>query len=102
HTLTPALHTPSLHDALPICSSWRQRRSVALGMLIGIVQDVASRAVPQVMDYLSGNRDRARIRPYDDHGERRGPPRQQEPLQAARDRKSTRVNSSHSQISYAG
>jgi ElaB/YqjD/DUF883 family membrane-anchored ribosome-binding protein len=37
-------------------SSWDQLRNVAIGALIGIVQDVAARAVPQVMSYLSGNR----------------------------------------------
>jgi hypothetical protein len=34
-------------------SSRHQIKSVAIGALIGIVQDVVSRAVPQVMDYLT-------------------------------------------------
>ena len=35
-------------------SSWHQLRSMAIGALIGIAQDVASRAVPHVMNYLNG------------------------------------------------
>jgi Protein of unknown function (DUF3618) len=40
-------------------SSWHQLRNAALGSLIGIVQDVASRAGPHVMDYLSGKQSSA-------------------------------------------
>jgi hypothetical protein len=36
-------------------SSWQQLKSIAIGALIGIVQDVAARAVPQVISYLKGN-----------------------------------------------
>jgi hypothetical protein len=39
-------------------SSWDQLRSVAIGALIAVVQGVASRAVPEVMGYLAGNRDK--------------------------------------------
>jgi len=42
-------------------SSWHQLRSMAIGALIGIAQDVASRAVPSVMNYLAGNRASAPI-----------------------------------------
>ncbi len=37
-------------------SSWQQLRSIAIGAVIGIVQDVAARAVPQVISYLNSNR----------------------------------------------
>jgi len=37
-------------------SSWQQLRSMAIGALIGIAQDVAARAVPHVMNYLGNNR----------------------------------------------
>jgi uncharacterized protein YoxC len=37
-------------------SSWQQLRSIAMGAVIGIVQDVAARAVPQVIGYFNGNR----------------------------------------------
>jgi hypothetical protein len=37
-------------------SSWHQLRSMAIGALIGIAQDVASRAIPQVMNYFDGSR----------------------------------------------
>jgi ABC-type transporter Mla subunit MlaD len=42
-------------------SSWNQLRDAALGSLIGIVQDVASRAAPHVIDYLAGKRASAPI-----------------------------------------
>jgi ElaB/YqjD/DUF883 family membrane-anchored ribosome-binding protein len=44
-------------------SSWHQLRSMAIGALIGITQDVASHAIPQVMNYFSGNRASAPIDP---------------------------------------
>jgi hypothetical protein len=37
-------------------SSWQQLRSLAIAALIGIAQDVASRAVPPLMNYLTGKR----------------------------------------------
>lgn len=36
-------------------SNWRQLRSIATSALIGIVQDLAKRAVPHAMNYLAGN-----------------------------------------------
>src|SRR5205085_3574652 len=73
---TPEIYTLSLHDALPIFADVsvcrRQRRGV---------------------------RDRARARAR--HGVVRRRPRCRGAAQASGDRKSTRLNSSHSQISYA-
>jgi hypothetical protein len=37
-------------------SSWHQLRSLASGALIGIAHEVVAHAVPEVMDYVTGNR----------------------------------------------
>jgi hypothetical protein len=37
-------------------SFWREMRTMAIGALIGIAEDVISHAVPPVMDYLAGKR----------------------------------------------
>ena len=44
-------------------SSWRQLRSMAVGALMGIAQDVVSRAIPPVMNYLAGKRSNVQSRP---------------------------------------
>jgi hypothetical protein len=44
-------------------SSWRQLRSMAIGALMGIAQDVVSRAIPPVMNYLAGKRSNAESGP---------------------------------------
>jgi hypothetical protein len=67
-------------------SSWRQLRSAAIGVLSGIVQDVASRAVPHVMDYLIGNRASVPANRSDSNGEQRSSPRRQESSEAVRSR----------------
>src|SRR2546430_13579524 len=72
-TATTEIYTLSLHDALPICS----------------------RRAPHSSERLADGRrveqpDHARLREVDPQG-----------LRERRDRKSTRLNSSHSQISYA-
>ena len=36
-------------------SSWIQLKDVALGVLIGVVQDIAIRSVPRIVDYLTGD-----------------------------------------------
>ena len=43
-------------------STWDQLSGLVIGALIGVVQDVATRAVPQVMDYVTGHREEARPR----------------------------------------
>ena len=37
-------------------SSWHQLRSMAIAALFGIAQEVASRAVPPLLNYLTGKR----------------------------------------------
>src|SRR2546430_14665133 len=78
-TATTEIYTLSLHDALPICSSWhrcppsgRHRSSTSTAPRTSTSTLVHNRRAPR-----SAARD------------------------LARDRKSTRLNSSHSQISYA-
>ncbi len=36
-------------------SSWIQLRDVALGVLVGVVQDIAIRSVPRIVDFLTGD-----------------------------------------------
>ena len=48
-----AAGTASVHESGLKSSSRHQLRSAAIGVLIGIVQELASRAVPLVMDYLT-------------------------------------------------
>ena len=43
-------------------SSWIQLRDVALGVLIGVVQDIAIRSVPRIVDYLTGDSSGAELR----------------------------------------
>jgi cell division septum initiation protein DivIVA len=45
------------HDGASMGSSWHQLKNAAVASLIGIVQDVASRAGPLVLDYLTGKQD---------------------------------------------
>ncbi len=44
-------------------SPWHQLRSMAIGALFGIAQEVASRAVPPLMNYLTGKRGSAQSGP---------------------------------------
>lgn len=64
-------------------SSRHQLQDLAIRALIGVVQDVASHAVPHVVDYLTGNQANAPINPSGDTGEPRGSPRRQESSEAA-------------------
>ncbi|MEI8021479.1 MAG: hypothetical protein WCH39_24935, partial [Schlesneria sp.] len=43
-------------------SSWNQLRDIAFGVLMGVVQDVASRSVPRIVDYLTGESAGAALR----------------------------------------
>src|SRR2546430_17650254 len=70
-TATTEIYTLSLHDALPICPLWEQAQA----------------------DYSRGL---ATLKPFE--GARAW---KSTPGEGAEDRKSTRLNSSHSQISYA-
>src|SRR2546430_12369368 len=82
-TATTEIYTLSLHDALPICDA-RLRGRVRL------------QGFPEHPRSGDGDSDVAR-----DQGRRRGFPDRRLPVTRLQDRKSTRLNSSHSQISYA-
>src|SRR2546430_5521807 len=77
-TATTEIYTLSLHDALPISTHGKQQ---------------LRRFADDLIDPVDGERQRQYGRQADDdlRGRRRAP----------QDRKSTRLNSSHSQISYA-
>src|SRR3712207_7615531 len=77
-TATTEIYTLSLHDALPICRGLGQRRAAAGARLHG----------------RSGGRRVQRAEPGG--ADARRPPRRR-----VSDRKSTRLNSSHANISYA-
>src|SRR2546430_14496736 len=74
-TATTEIYTLSLHDALPICGPEFSRTHVGCGAGV-------RRGRPGCAESLDGRSDLG-------------------PEPSARDRKSTRLNSSHSQISYA-
>src|SRR5688572_31704957 len=84
-TATPESYTLSLHDALPICAGERGGRVPDVGLRV-----VPVRPVSESLGGPAGPR-----RPVERVGRRAS-----EGLRH-RDRKSTRLNSSHSQISYA-
>src|SRR5206468_10530254 len=91
---TTGLHTLSLHDALPI--SPRHHGFTVLELLEQMVEravaDPARRAL--LARLLGEEAHRLREQPQDRIATR-------EDLDCSRDRKSTRLNSSHDQISYA-
>src|SRR5205085_4028753 len=93
HTATPALHTLSLHDALPI---WEVlRHAVQHPDPLPPLRQGLHEEGPLARD-RTGHRRRPRLQP--------GLRPRRDPEHAGdrrRDRKSTRLNSSHSQISYA-
>src|SRR5438270_4168045 len=89
---TPALtYTLSLHDALPICSLERRRLDAYAAGLAEVV-DLLALAVGAGLTVALA---------VDAVARRASGPLAVE-LGRVRDRKSTRLNSSHSQISYAG
>src|SRR3712207_9333064 len=81
-TATTEIYTLSLHDALPICDRSRRTR-----------RRDPHRAV--------GAAGRASERPGDCGAARAEPSRARRPPARSADRKSTRLNSSHANISYA-
>src|SRR3712207_7660688 len=84
-TATTEIYTLSLHDALPICRGGRARRDGRDGRFRGPPAGRAERG--------AGRRRVVRAEvPRAPHGLR---------ARARRDRKSTRLNSSHANISYA-
>ena len=64
-------------------SSRHQLQDLAIRALIGVVQDVASRAVPQVVDYLTGNLAGDRLHRPEETGDVQGSPRRTESPEAA-------------------
>ena len=50
----PAPTVAAAYESGRESSSWNQFRDVAFGVLIGVVQDIASRSVPRIVDYLTG------------------------------------------------
>src|SRR5206468_11380559 len=90
---TPHIYTLSLHDALPIC---RHHDRVIAGRrrVVGVRRRAANRRAVEVPLVAGGAARRERDAPAGAEGRRAaGGDR--------RDRKSTRLNSSHDQISYA-
>ena len=64
-------------------SSRHQLQDLAIRALIGVVQDVATRAVPQVVDYLTGNLAGDRTSHSEEPGETPGSPGRKESSEAA-------------------
>src|SRR5699024_11381357 len=87
---TPVSYTLSLHDALPISRSRRQREQVERA-------DRAERLEHERQRKAHAVRARTDVKPV----QRQAPVPRRDGRQVARDRKSTRLNSSHVSISYA-
>lgn len=64
-------------------SSWHQLKGLAIGALIEVLQDIATHAVPPLVEHLTGQRPRARPQ-SDGIGDRRGSPRRNESPEAQR------------------
>src|SRR5205085_10934843 len=97
HPATPEIYTLSLHDALPICpseaASERSRRReayISRGVHVASLPEIAALAarVRHPLDKLTRSDDLVRFAVA-------------AVAELEADRKSTRLNSSHSQISYA-
>lgn len=74
------------HESGLESSSWRQLRDVAFGAIIGMVQEITSRAVPPLVDYLTGQRSSGPLEAADSVAEQHGSPRRRESLEATRGR----------------
>src|SRR5205085_7425615 len=90
HPAPTSIYTLSLHDALPICHGSSQ---LCDERLLHQPDPGADRTVHQCRQIREEG-----LHPAQDPGRESRPPA---PGQDRRDRKSTRLNSSHSQISYA-
>ena len=64
-------------------SARHQLQDLAIRALIGVVQDIATHAVPQVVDYLTGSLAGDRTRRPEETGETRGSPARNESTEAA-------------------
>src|SRR2546430_11836246 len=83
-TATTEIYPLSLHDALPILTDAAPKLyRIATGDVLAVEQDAAARRLDETIDHAQDRR-LAAARRTDEQ-----------------DRKSTRLNSSHSQISYA-
>src|SRR3712207_8213910 len=86
-TATTEIYTLSLHDALPICGQPRRLVTLLFGDLgADLAQGLRDRAVG-VQGDVAGDVGPVPAHPY--------------PREGQQDRKSTRLNSSHANISYA-
>jgi hypothetical protein len=56
----------AVHESGLKSSSWHLLRSTATGALLGIMQEVVARAVPQVIEYVAGNRSSTSLRRSDE------------------------------------
>ncbi len=63
-------------------SSWHQLKGLAIGALIDVVQNIATLAVPPLVEHLTGQQPGARPR-SDETGDRRGFPRRNESPEVA-------------------
>src|SRR3712207_9483568 len=86
-TATTEIYTLSLHDALPICSAALSGRNIR------------HHPTPQRADAAAAAT--AEARPSAGQTARHQPPERQAPRKPSADRKSTRLNFSHANISYA-
>src|SRR3712207_7006563 len=82
-TATTEIYTLSLHDALPICASWRNAAEVSSSRTRALVSQPFSRYQTASQSSSSGWLGSSPCAPK------------------SSDRKSTRLNSSHANISYA-
>ena len=88
--VTPAVESATTATAIAAyasgrdSSSWHQLRNVAIGALIGVARDVATRSIPQVMDYLLAKEDTAPVNRPDSQEEQRGSSKQPESSEATR------------------
>jgi hypothetical protein len=64
-------------------SSWHHLQDLATRSLIGVVQEIASRALPQLLDSFTGNRTSAPVSRSDNTGERQRSPQRQASSEAA-------------------
>lgn len=60
--IPPVATVTAAYESGRTTSSWNQLRDVAFGALMGVIQDVASRSVPRIVDYLTGEFAGAKLR----------------------------------------
>lgn len=78
-TVTPAVEEPGLKT-----SSWQQLRDMALGALVGLAREVATRVVPPMVDYLTGHQAGSLAAETNSVGKQPGSQKRQEFVEAVR------------------